>query len=140
MKAKIFVGPPNSGKSIVAEIIIDFVGRDKTYYKRGFSIHNDPFFFDGIKDETELIIIDDCKEEFPYHLFFNPKQKDLNSEIVYPILVNKQCHWPRFYLVKNVILITNSLDSALITYKNLLKEYFDITHFPLSKIEKTPNP
>ena len=140
MKAKIFVGPPSSGKSIVANMIESFIGRDKTYYKRAFSIEDDPWFFDGINDETELIIIDDCKDDFPYHLFFNPKQKDSDSEIFYPILVNKQCHWPRFYLVKNVILITNSIDSALVTYKNLLNEHFDIIHFPLSKIEQTPNP
>lgn len=137
MKAKIFVGPPSSGKIIVANMIEAFIGRDKTYYKRGFSIHFDSFFFDGITDETELIIIDDCKDDFPYHRFFTPIQKLSDSEITYPILVNKHCHWPRTYLVKNVILITNSLDFALGIYKNLLEEHFDITHFPLSKIEQT---
>jgi hypothetical protein len=131
MKAKIFVGPPSSGKSIVAEMITDFIGSNKTYYKRAFSIENDPFFFAGINDETELIIIDDCKDEFPYHRFFTPIQKLSDSEIFYPISVNKRCDWPRIYLVKNIILITNSLDYAFGTYKDLLKKHFDITHFPI---------
>jgi hypothetical protein len=133
MKAKIFVGPPSSGKSIVANMIESFIGRDKTYYKRAHThyIKDDPWFFDGINDKTELIILDGCKDDFPYHLYFPPIQKPSDSEIFYPILVNKPRHWSRIYLVKNVILITNSLDFAQKMYKDLLEKHFDIIHFPI---------
>lgn len=137
MKAKIFVGPPRSGKSRVAGMIADFVGQDKVVMiqGRGFKFDN-PFLFQYINEKTELLIIDDCLDNFKYEDFYACARFDHKGEIN-GFLFN--CHGqgtpPLKITVKRIIFTTNKLKKKYFQEASFNRR-FEVIDFPIDGLRQ----
>lgn len=133
MKAKIFVGPRDSGKSRVAEMIAEYVGVSKTLTINGRGrLFDDPFLFHGMTAHTELIIIDDVDIDFEYmHLYDTYYEGREGEELLFRIQCNTMGGRKANFLIPQIIITTQKLnacwDGASFT------ERFEVINFPLSK-------
>jgi len=132
MKAKIFVGPPRSGKSRVAGMIADFVGNDKVVMiqGRGFRF-DDPFLFQYINEKTELLIIDDCLDNFKYEDFYEYARFDDKGEINGFIFYCQGQRTPLHQItVKRIIFTTNKLKKKYLQDASFNRR-FEVIDFPI---------
>jgi len=92
MKAKFFVGGRGSGKNRTANMIAEYVGREKTAILPGRGFNNHPFLFSKIKEDTQLIIIDDCPDDMDviiHMIIFTELVKSLNIFSVVQLIESK---------------------------------------------------
>lgn len=141
MKAKIFVGPPESGKSRVARIIAEHVGKNKTvyltsrYWEPNYldSLH---FAFERVTETTELLIIDDCHEDFDFSKFLDGVVELPNNDFGFNLLVHVRGKRQRIIAIPQLIFITYTLSEK---WKESVAfmSYCDIVKFPLNKYPLT---
>lgn len=131
MKAKIFVGKENTGKTQTARIISEFIGRDKTVWifdprmQNGVALDKIPFVFRNVHDKTELIIFDDCPANFDYSVFYDVKYLD---ELVFKIKVERPYYPMDIIAVRKMIFITEKLPAKWCARK-AFNELFDVINF-----------
>lgn len=126
MKAKVFVGPPESGKSRVAEIIKSVIGEDRsvTLYR---NFQRNRFKYYDVSNDTELIIIDDVEDDFDFERLFNSVSND-----GFKVTVDRPCVDSFEVTVPNLIIITESISKELADSASF-KARFDVIEFPLTK-------
>jgi hypothetical protein len=128
MKAKIFVGGKETGKSRVAKMISEFVGNDSTVFLTAYKRKQlGTFDFSSIEEKTNMLIIDDCPKDFDYSYFLT---NDTDKII---IDVNKKCKKPEKIMIPYLILITNELNEEW-TYSLKFNRMFDVVRFPLNNM------
>ncbi len=138
MKAKIFVGPSRSGKTRVANMIAEFIDKEKTAFicARKFNRHLSeiPFLLAGIPDNTELLIIDDCLEDFDFSFFF-PVQDDrpYGGDLKFIVVRENPQEYPKEILIPKIIFTTEKLNEKWTNYGASFNARFDIVEFPLSQ-------
>lgn len=133
MKAKIFVGGRGSGKNRTANMIAEYVGREKTAILPGRGFNDNCWIFSEIKEDTQLIIIDDCLDDFDYSRFFQvednrPYGGDLKFTITREIPAQKT----QILHVPYLIFITTKLSPKLLEFGDSFDALFEIIRFPLS--------
>ena len=139
MKAKIYVGAPRSGKSRVANMISEHIGKEKTFWLSARKMKRDlsdiPFLFAGIPDITELIVFDDCPENFDYSFFF-PVEDDRSNggDLKFRLIVNERMKNQREILIPQIIFTTEKLDSKWTEFGASFDARFDIIEFPLHDV------
>ena len=137
MKAKIYVGPPMSGKTRVAKMIAEHLGEDKVVFLSGrelkkIKLEDILFFFIFLTNKTELIIIDDVPINFDYSYFFHIQNDRIKGgELQFEIPVEKKCEKPKKILVPQLIIITEKLDAKWVKNWRSFNALFDIVDFPL---------
>lgn len=108
MKAKIFVGPAYSGKTRTAQMISEYIGKDKSVFISGRGLVNySPFGLEAINSNTELLIIDDCPINFSFEKFYDVNINEKGEIIDYSISVNKRAFVPIIYKIPKIIFTTN---------------------------------
>lgn len=134
MKAKIFIGP-RSGKTRVANLISEFVGKKNTAIisinKRNWK--EDYFLFGSVPINTELLIVEDCPIDFDYSIFFSVLDKRPEGEIEFLIKRQAQGEYPVILSIPKLILITEKLNPNFEFLDASFTEHFDIIEFPLNK-------
>ena len=118
MKAKIFVGPRDSGKSRVAEMIADHVGHHKTVLLNGkeFTVFRASLFSE-VSENTELIVFDDAPINFDYtSLLVNHVVRYIEDEILFKIKREVPGSYPIVYLVPQIIITTQQLSEKWLDY------------------------
>ena len=104
MKAKIFVGPAYSGKTRTAQMISEYIGKDKSVFISGRNLVNySPFGLEEINSNTELLIIDDCPINFSFEEFYHVNINEKGEIIDYSISVNKRAFVPIILIVMATI-------------------------------------
>jgi len=136
MKAKIFVGPPQSGKTRVADMISEFVGKDKTFFMSGRSLSKSrlesPFLFSEMKEETGLLIIDDCLPDFDFSIFIGSSRFESSvSGPLFKFIVNAKNKPQKEITISQIIFTMGKLDPSWLGSSSFLSR-FDIVNFPLS--------
>lgn len=130
MKAKVFVGPPESGKSRVAELIRD-MNPDKIFLIDGSLIRSNVpnFYFSSVPDDCETLIMDNVNmgKRFAFEVFYSFFE---NGQI--EITVEKRGQYPYRLVLKNLIIITESIREDLLDSASF-RERFDVIEFPLTK-------
>jgi len=133
MKAKIFVGGRESGKSRTANMIAEYVGIEKTAIFTGKQFNNNRWVFSEIKEDTQLIIIDDCPENFNYSRFFPVEDnRPYGGELKYKITREIPRQETQIIQVPYLIFTTNKLSKKWLEYGASFKGRFEIINFPLS--------
>ena len=133
MKAKIFVGPPGSGKTRVAKMIAEHVGKEKVFFMSA-SMRKTPFMFNGIHHNTELLIIDDCQFDFDYSLFSDVQDKrPYGGELKFKIWVEEPTKKPVELLIPQIIFITEKLNPKWLNFGASFDARFEIIEFPLNQ-------
>ena len=132
MKAQIFVGPPGSGKTRVAKMITEHVGKEKVFFMSA-SMRTTQFPFNGIHAKTELLIFDDCTIDFDYSLFSNVQdERPRGGELKFKILVEEPTKNPVELLIPQIIFITEKLNPKWLNFGALFDARFEIVEFPLN--------
>lgn len=138
MKAKIFTGVPESGKTRVARMIAEHVGKEKTHWidakeltrkKLNFT----SYLFNGISDNVQLVVFDDCPIDFDYSLFMSVENN--NDNIKFRLWVNERGKVPRVISVPQIIFTTEKLHPMWFEVGASFNVRFDIVQFPLSKVD-----
>lgn len=135
MKAKIFVGPRDSGKTRVAKMIADHVGIDKTFIIYGRRpIFEDSFIYHGMNTKTKLIIFDDVPLDFDYkELFKTMTHIDEDGDMLFRIKCNTKGEWVTEHYIPQIIITTTKLDSKWYELGDSFRRRFDVIDFPLCK-------
>lgn len=134
MKAKIFVGPAYSGKTRTAQMISEYIGKDKSVFIDARDlIHNPHFVFGEVSNNTELLIIDECPKNFSFERFYDVEYDENNEIKGFYFLVNKRGIQSRRYSIPKVIIITNFYPE--ITGASLNRR-FEIIEFPTCDLSK----
>ncbi|MFA5158629.1 MAG: hypothetical protein WC451_05605 [Patescibacteria group bacterium] len=136
MKAKIYTGAPRSGKSRVANMISEHVGKEKTFWlcarKMKRDISDITFLLAGIPDNTELIVFDDCPTHFDYSFFFPVEDSTHNGgDLKFRLIVEEPQKKRREILIPQIIFTTEKLDSKWTDFGASFNARFDIIEFPL---------
>lgn len=130
MKAKVFVGPPESGKSRVAEIIRD-MNPDRTFCVDGLILKDEISIFDlyGMNSECDTLIIDNVgiKKRFSFEALYSRF-----TEKGFEVWVDRRNGDPIQIILKNLIIITESIGKELADSASF-KARFDVIEFPLTK-------
>ena len=141
MKAKIFVGKQDSGKSRVARMICEHFGEEKTVYITARDIRGEMaiiYPFDGMFEYAELLVIDDCQPNFDYSFFFNVEDNRQNGgDLQFKIPIVHRKNERKEILIKQIILITEKLSPKWKELAPSFDSIFDIVEFPLSGNSKT---
>jgi len=133
MKAKIFVGERESGKTRTANMIAEYVGKEKTEIFFGRGLYNHPFVFSEIKEDTKLIIINDCPENFDYSRFFQVEDNGQNGgDLKFTITREIRGQKTQIIHVPYLIFTTNKLSKKWLEYGASFEGRFEIIQFPLS--------
>lgn len=134
MKAKIFVGPAYSGKTRTAQMISEYIGKDKSVFIDGRDLIRNPHFaFEEVSSNTELLIIDECPKNFSFERFYDVEYDENNQIKGYYFLVNKRITPPKRYSIPKVIIITDFYPE--ITGASLNRR-FEIIEFPICDLSK----
>lgn len=136
MKAKIYTGEPRSGKSRVATMISEHIGKEKTFWISARKIRKDlseiPFLFARISENTKLIIFDDCPPYFDYSFFFPVEDNQpYGGDLKFRITVEEPQKKRREILIPQLIFTTEKLDSKWTDFGASFNARFDIVEFPL---------
>jgi len=132
MKAKIFVGPPATGKTMVAKMIAEFVGIEKTVYLDARHGLKTRFAFSEVQDNTELLIIDDIPLNFCFEEFYNIRDnRPYGGDIKYIIRISKKGKLSRTKLIPYLIFTTEYKDPQWEKLGASFHERFDVVEFPL---------
>ena len=132
MKAKIFVGPPSSGKTRVAKMIAEHVGEKKVFFISA-SMRKTPFMFNAMHLDTKLLIIDDCQYNFDYSLFSDVQDKrPYGGELKFELWVEKPTHEPIELLIPQIIFITEKLNPKWLNFGASFDSRFEVVEFPLN--------
>lgn len=106
MKAKIFVGPHETGKKGWAQLRAKEVGFENTVVIDGRSFRdNDPFVYHRINENTKLVIINDCREDFNYQFLF-----PVINGTDFKFQVNRRLEYPKEITVPELIVTTEFFD------------------------------
>ncbi|MDP3914353.1 MAG: hypothetical protein Q8R96_11540 [Bacteroidota bacterium] len=138
MRAKIFTGKGRVGKTRVANMISEYVGKNKTFFlcarSKTRSFKDNPFLFAGMPDDTELLIVDDCPLNFDYSFFFPVEdQRYAGGDLRYRLTINEQCKPKREILIPQIIFTTSHLHKKWFKAGASFHARFEIVEFPLSK-------
>jgi hypothetical protein len=138
MKAKIFTGAPRTGKTRVANMISEHIGKEKTFWVTAKNIkgrvNGRPFLFEGITDKTELIIFDDCPINFDFSCFFPVEDNTpYGGDLKFRLTVKEPKKKIREILIPQIIFTTEKLDPKWKDSGASFNGRFDIVEFPLSK-------
>lgn len=136
MKAKLFVGPKNTGKTRVAKMIAEFIGKNNSaYYFDSDHVIRDPYAFSTLNSNTQLIIFDNLPLEFELEFFFPCEDNRITGgDITFSIRKHEYGHQPEIIQVPYLIFITNYLNPKWNQQPIKCSFYsrFDIIQFPLS--------
>lgn len=142
MKAQIFVGDARTGKTRVAQMISEYVGREKTFWIQANEIRGKyglKLSFSGIPATTELVIFDDCPKSFDYTKFFCVEDKrPYGGDLEFRFLVEERGKKKREILIPQIIFTTNELDEKWKAYWSF-NARFEIIQFPLPELVYATN-
>lgn len=116
MKARIFIGPPETGKSRMAKLISEYRGADYTAMFDGRELHKDMSLF-VVKAQCNLVIIDDCPIGFDYDYILGVFE---SYKLTCPF---------------DMIVTTNHLEKKCYESRNFEKN-FELIGFPLGPVSK----
>jgi hypothetical protein len=114
MKAKIFVGRSTSVKSIVARMIAEHVGKEKTVWIDGAGLGKrfgkKNFCFSEVHEKTKLIVFDNCPDDFDYEflIYCSVFSKDYDH-LGFQLRVDKMHEDVKDILIPQIILISGKL-------------------------------
>jgi hypothetical protein len=132
MKAQVYTGLPDTGKTRVAKMISEHLGKEKTVWIDGRHaspyIYN-PFLFAGVSDGTKLIVIDDCPIDFDYTILFTTVI--VQGEFKFKIRVETMGSRPKEVLVDQIIITTERLLPKW-TDCYSFNRLFEVIEFPLN--------
>ena len=139
MKAKIYVGVTRSGKTRVANMISEHVGKEKTFWvdakKMKRDISNLPSLLAGIPDTIELIVFDDCLPNLEYSFFFPVEDNRFyGGDLKFKLIVAEKGKKTREILIAQIIFTTEKLNSKWFEFGYSFTERFDIVELPLNCI------
>ena len=133
MKAKIFVGGRDSGKTRMANMIAEYIGKEKTAILPGREFNDNCWIFSEIKEDTQLIIIDDCLENFDYSRFFQVEDnRPCGGDLKFTITREIPGQKTQIIHVPYLIFITTKLSPKWLEIGASFDARFDIIRFPLS--------
>ncbi|NQU54360.1 MAG: hypothetical protein HQ522_17685 [Bacteroidetes bacterium] len=139
MKAKIFTGAQRTGKTRVANMISEYIGKDKTAFicarRLNGHLSNLPLLFSEIPSNTELLIIDDCPEDFDYSFFFPVEDnRPSGGDLKFTIMKKERGKYPQPIQIPQIIFTTEKLKSCWVESGASFLGRFDIVEFPLSAV------
>lgn len=138
MKAKIFVGGPETGKTRTAKMIAEYFRKDEVGFIEGRklgrrSIKDDPWIFSHVPSECKLLIIDDVSENFDYEFFYPIHDYRYNGGIL-RFIIDKQDKGKEkeMLLIPHLIFTTNKLPESW-TQQESFNSRFEVVDFGTRK-------
>lgn len=133
MKHKIFVGPHDSGKSRVANLIAETLPLNSVYIISGRRFISDhPFRFSEMHDECHMIIIEDVIFDDGFYSLLRMFQfnASLDNDHSFKIERHSKCKASKTISIKQLIIITNNIPESILSIP-IIKMHFNIIQFPL---------
>lgn len=136
MKAKIFVGPKNCGQLIVAHMISQYIGTDKTVIINAEIVKVDSQFIPyEIPENTQMFIFENLPLDFDFEKFFPcVDNRCTGGDLTFSIRIEKREKKTKIIQIPYLIFTTNQLDRKWHDYGVSFYGRFDIVTFPLAEI------
>lgn len=126
MKALIFVGPAETGKTRIASLIHAQQPNSVFILARGKRILSS-FAYDSVTPETKTLILDDVPKDFDYSILTATQKTEHPWSIKFLITVEKKRQKPFVVEIDNLIITTNGIDKKLFD-RGFMKACFDVIY------------